>query len=131
MTVRLSVPLRNTFLDTLVTQLTGGVVKLYSGAQPANVAAAPSGLLLATVPLGSPVGVVTGGVLTFTTPVSATAVATGTAGWARFLTSADGSRMDVSVSLAAGAGDVKVDNTAVLTGATVTITALSVTAPSP
>jgi hypothetical protein len=93
---------RNAMMDDVRTALAGGSIKVRSGTQPANANTAATGTLLATLTLASPAGAASsGGTFTFGTITSGTAVATGTASWARMLQS-DGTTvvcdMDVGTS---------------------------------
>lgn len=77
--------------------LSGGEVRLYSGAQPANPQTAATGLLLATIALPTPCGTVstTGTTvkLTITLPLSYVTTS-GTLGYARFCRSTGAVVMD-------------------------------------
>lgn len=128
-------------------QLADGVIRVYTGAQPANADAAVAGTLLIQYTLSSgawTAGTATNG-LEFDAPVagvlskaaaetwSGVGVATGTAGWFRFVgnaTDAGGSsttlpRIDGSVG--AGSGDLALSNTSITTGAPNTIDTFSIT----
>ncbi len=143
MTIRASTGLKDAMLGTtgLNGALANGVLRIYSGAQPASADAGVTGTLLCEVTLdggafshGSP----TNG-LNFDTPVSGSVskpigdtwkgngVADGVAGWARFYgngADAGGSsttlpRIDMSVGK--GTGDLQVSNVNVAVGAPITI----------
>jgi hypothetical protein len=81
---------RNAKVDAAVdrydigTGTAGGVVRIYSGAQPASANDAPSGTLLASVLLANPAfGAAASGTATATDPASVNASVSGTAGWFR------------------------------------------------
>jgi len=133
MTVRLSTAMRDAVLEVLNTNLSGGVLRIYSGSQPGAVSTSATGTLLAELTLGTPFGVVTAGVLSASPIIADTAAnAAGIPGWARLL-SAGGvtARMDLSVTGSAGAGELKLDNMDVKVGALVGVTSLTITAPAP
>lgn len=83
---------RNNNMADLTTQLgTTAFLLIYSGALPANCAAAATGTLLASLPCSNPFGATpSAGVLTASAITSANAVATGTAGYWRLCTSSAG-----------------------------------------
>ena len=64
-------------------------ILIYTGSAPANVAAAATGSLLASLPCSATLGTVSSGVLTFNAITSATAAA-GTAGYWRLCTTSGG-----------------------------------------
>ena len=128
MTVRLSTAVRNAGLDAITTAIgTSGLLRIYNGTQPANVAAALSGnTLLAELPLSATAAAAaSGGVLTFNSITSdSSADATGTQTWATLTTSA-GTRV-VDMSCENGSGDLNLSGTIVATG-TVAVTSLTIT----
>lgn len=101
-------------------------VKVYTGAQPATGETAESGTLLATFTCADPAWEAAGAttarrkILDCDPDLSATAVATGTAGWARMEDSAGNNVFDGSVGTAGT--DFIINTTAVTTGQTVTLT---------
>lgn len=86
-----------------------GVLRIYTGAQPATPATAPSGTLLAEFTLSDPAFVA--GVLDVTPALTDAGLAAGTAGWARLLDSTE----------AAGAGLGVIDGTVGTSGAMVNL----------
>lgn len=106
-------------------------MKLYTGAQPATPATAPSGTLLATVTLTDPaLASVSAGIGTGGDPASVNAVATGTAGWARFADSTGVTVMDGDVTVTGGGGTVTLSTTSLTSGSPVDITSVTVTMPA-
>ena len=131
MTMQMSVAVRNAQLDALETTMgTAALLQIYSGAQPANCAAAASGTKLVEMSLPSDyLAAASGGVKSKSGTWSGTAVATGTAGHYRLTDSAGTTCHEQgSVTLTGGGGDMTIDNTSIATGQTVTVTAFSQTA---
>lgn len=115
-----------------------GVVRVYSGSQPATPDNAATGTLLAEFTLadpsyGSPVnGTVP---LDATPPINGTGLAAGTAGWVRVLdsTQAAGSGLGVLdgvVTLTAGGGTLTLNTLTVSVGVVVSITGGSIAMPT-
>lgn len=132
MATQLSTAVRNARLDQIETTIgASAVVKIRSGAPPANCAVADSGTVLATFNLASDwAGAASGGSKSFSgTPIQdASADNTGTAGHFR-LYAADGTtcHMQGSVSVTGGGGDMEIDNTSINAGQTVQITSWTLT----
>jgi len=143
MTIRASTGLKNAMLGTVGMKgaLANGVLRIYSGAQPATANAAASGTLLNEITLDGGAfthGVATNG-LNWDNPIDGTiskppadtwvgsGIANGTAGWARFCAnplddgseSATLSRIDMSVGK--GTGDLQVSNVSIAVGAPTTV----------
>lgn len=94
MTVRLSNSVRNARVDAVANAIDGGagagIIRIYTGGQPASVATAPTGALLVTLTCNDPsFDAAVAGVRTMdvTPNVTGDAVAGGVTGWARFLDS--------------------------------------------
>jgi hypothetical protein len=136
MATRIATATRNAAGDAVVDLLDGGsgagTLKLYTGTQPASAEDAASGTLLATVTLNDPAfGAFSSGAGSLAgTPLSGTAVAAGTAGWARLADSAGATVMDGSVTATGGGGQVELATTTISVGATVQITSGTVTMPA-
>lgn len=108
-----------------------GTIKIYTGAQPANAAAAATGTLLATFTCADPAfDSITGGVATLdTSPVlTTTAVADGTAGYARVADSDGVTTFDGSVGTSGA--DYIINTTSISTGQTITLSAGTLTMPA-
>lgn len=136
MATRLPTATRNAACDAVVDLLDGGpaagTIKIYTGTQPTTANDAVAGTLLATVTLADPAfGASSTGVATLSgTPLSASGVAAGTAGWARFADSTGATVMDGSVTATGGGGQIELSTTSISTGVTVQITGGTVTMPA-
>lgn len=137
MALRLATATRNAAADAVADLADGGAsagtVKVYSGTQPASANDAASGTLLVTFTLNDPAfGAAASGVATLDVDpaISATAAATGTAGWFRMESSTPGTVIDGSVTATGGGGDMTVDNTSITSGQTVNLTSGTITMPS-
>lgn len=109
-----------------------GTIAIYSGAQPASADDPPAGTLLVTIPLAAPAftsGTPGVGNLA-STPRTANATATGTAGWARLSDAGSNRVMDVSVTATGAGGDIELSSTAVVSGQAVTLTGGTFTIPA-
>lgn len=139
MATRLSTASRNAAADAVVDRAdagaTGGLLRIYSGAQPATADDAASGTLLVEIVLPDPAfGAAASGVASLSSAATGTAVATGTAGWCRVVdstgavTAFDGA---VRASGDADAGEELVlDNTSIASGQDVTVNTLTYTQPA-
>lgn len=120
-----------------------GQIKIYTGTQPSSADSAPSGTLLVTIDAGGGDGTgvtwddAASGVLSKDSAEtwSGTCVATGTAGWARIVTTGDGAassttdeRIDMSVGTSGA--QINMSSTAFATGATQTLTSFTLTMPA-
>lgn len=126
MTVQLSVAVRNARLDAIETTIgASAVLKIRSGAQPANCAAADTGTVIATASLPADyMGAAGSGTKakagTWEDP---TADAGGTAGhWRLYATDGTTCHAQGSCSATGGGGDMELDNVAINAGQQVTIT---------
>lgn len=131
MTVQLSTGVRNARLDAIETTIgTSAVLKIRTGAPPANVAAADSGTVLATLTLPSDwmAAASSGSKAKSGTWEDASADAGGTAAHFRLYAS-DGTtaHMQGTVTGTGGGGDMTVDNTSFAVGQSFTVTAFTLT----
>lgn len=131
MALQLATSTRNARLDAIETDAgTSAIVKIRTGAQPANCAAADSGTVLATVNTPSDwAAAASGGTKAMSGSwADNSADATGTAAHFRLYKS-DGATciMQGSVTLTAGGGEMTVDNTSFATGQQFTITSFTLT----
>lgn len=131
MAIQLSTNVRNARLDAIEsTTGTTAVLKIFTGAQPANCAAANSGTELISMTLASDwMNAASGGTKTkLGTWEDASANNTGTAAHFRLYAS-DGTtcHMQGSVTATGGGGDIELDSTSITTGQTVTITTFTLT----
>lgn len=131
MAVQLSTAVRNARLDAIETTTgTSAVLRIYTGAAPANCAAANSGTLLAEMTLASDwMNAASGGTKTLLgTWNDTSANGTGTAAHYRIYEStATTCHMQGTVTATGGGGDLTLDNTSIASGQTVTITSFTLT----
>lgn len=131
MALQFSVAVRNARLDAIETAIgTSAVLKIRTGAPPANVAAADSGTVLATLSLPSDwmAAASSGSKAKSGTWQDASADAAGTAAHFRIYAS-DGTTAHAqgTVTVTGGGGDMTVDNTSFASGQNFTITTFSLT----
>lgn len=131
MTVQLSTAVRNARLDSIETTIgASAVLKIRTGAQPANVAAADSGTVLATLnlPADYMAAAAAGAKAKSGTWEDLSADASGTAGHFRLYAS-DGTtpHMQGSVTATGGGGDLTVDNVVFAAAQSFTVTAFTLT----
>lgn len=130
MAVQFSTEYRNAAAGQFETTVgTSAVLKMFTGAQPANVGTADSGTELIEIDLPSDwLAAASGGSVAKSGTWQATADAAGTAGYYRIYES-DGTtcHMQGSVTATGGGGDMTVDNPVLAVDQTVTITSWSLT----
>lgn len=131
MALQFSVGVRNARLDAIESTIgTSAVLKIRTGAAPANVAAADSGTVLATLSLPSDwmAAASSGSKAKSGTWEDTSADATGTAAHFRLYAS-DGTTAHAqgTVTATGGGGDMTVDNTSFASGQAFTITSFSIT----
>jgi hypothetical protein len=119
-------------LNALNTEFDGGVLEFRAGARPGSSNNAATGAVVAAIdPLPAD---------SFAAPVGRTisklgvwqdlvADSTGVIGWARLRNQADTKRLDFSVTVTGGGGDITVDRTDIVAGQQFTVTAMSLTYP--
>jgi hypothetical protein len=133
MTVQWSTAMRNAIANQWAAVF-GANAKLlvYSGAMPANVAAATTGTLLLEYDLASVwASAASGGAISIASlPIPTTGSNNGTAGYYRIFQS-DGTTCHEqgTVTATGGGGDATIDNTTVAAGQTVQLTAYTKTTP--
>ncbi len=132
MALQYSVAVRNAQLDAVEsTTGTAAILRIYSGAAPANCAAAASGTLLAemTLPSDWMAAASSGSKALSGTWQDASANATGTAGHFRLLDSGGTTcHAQGTVTATGGGGDLTLDNTSIASGQSVTIASFTITA---
>jgi hypothetical protein len=132
MTLQYSVPVRNARLDAVESTIgTSAILKIRSGAAPANCAAADSGTVLATVNLPSDwmAAASAGAKAKSGTWEDTAADAAGTAAHFRIYDSAGTTcGMQGTVTITGGGGDMTVDNTSFAVGQDFLISAFTLTA---
>ncbi len=118
--------------SALVTAIgSGSTINIYTGSAPANANATATGTLLVTLTIAGAFGTASAGVVTLGAVTAGTAVATGTAGWARCFTSAAAVMFDMSnVTVTGGGGDLTLNSLSITSGGTVSITSGTETEPS-
>ena len=132
MTLQYSVAVRNAKLDAVeVTIGTSAVLKIRTGAPPANVATADSGTVLATLNLPSDYfnAAGSGSKTKLGTWQDASADATGTAGhWRLYASDGTTCHAQGTCTGTGGGGDMELDNTSISSGQSVTVTTFTLNA---
>jgi hypothetical protein len=124
MATRYATATRNAKADAVGALMSGGTVEIYTGSQPASANDAASGTLLATVTLGTSPSA-SAGVVTMPDPASVNAVATGTAGWFRVLSSGAATVWDGAIGV-----EGTLSSTSLVSGNPVDLSAVTYTQPS-
>lgn len=131
MAIQLSTSVRNARLDAIETAIgTSAVLKIRTGAAPANVATADSGTVLATMTLPSDwlAAASSGSKAKSGTWQDLTADATGTAGhWRIYASDGTTAHMQGTITATSGGGDMELDNTSIASGQSVTISTFILT----
>jgi hypothetical protein len=141
MPVRVNDAARNAAVDAVVAELdsgtaTGAFLRIYSGAQPATPATAPSGTLLAEFELSDPsFAAASGGsaALDVSPALTDVGLAAATAGWARFLTGDEqaGSGLGVVDGAVGTSGEmVNLNTTTISVGVNVEVTSGTISLPA-
>ena len=142
MATRISTAARTAACDAVVDLVEGGsgagVIRVYSGAQPAGPATTASGTLLAEFTLSDPAfGAASSGVATLdvTPALTDVGITDGDAGWFRLLDSTEAAAtglgiVDGSVTATGGGGQLELNTVAISTGVNVEITSGTVTMPA-
>lgn len=129
MAVQLKIATRNSRLDAIETEIgTSPILKVRTGAQPADCATADAGTVLATMTLPSDwmAAASAGAKALLGTWQDTSADATGTAGHFRIYDSG-GAVCHIQGSCGQGSGDLSFDNSAIVAGQTVNVTAFTLT----
>ena len=128
MTIRFNTAMRDAMVNALTYAIGGRTLSIYTGSQPATANDAATGTKLVDIMINGFNAPVTGSAtLNTSTPNTGTAVATGTAGWGRIVGGA-GERIDGTVGTSGT--DFTINSTSITNGATVTLTAMTVTQPA-
>lgn len=131
MTLQLSTSVRNARLDQIESTIgTSAIMKIRTGAAPADCAAADSGTVLASLTLPSDwmAAASSGSKAKSGTWQDASADATGTAAHFRIYDSGGTTcHIQGTVTASGGGGDLTLDNTSINSGQTVTITSFTLT----
>jgi len=133
MAVQQSTTVRNAILDVIETTIgTTPVIKIFSGSQPADCAAANTGTELASFTLGSDWwNAASGGAKSIPGTLSTTAIAgapTNAGHYRIYASNGTTCHEQGSITVAGGGGDMIIDNLSISTGQTVRITAYTKTA---
>lgn len=135
MAVQLSVAVRNARLDAIETTVgTSAVLRIRTGAAPADCATADAGTVLAEMTLPSDwlAAAAAGSKAKAGTWQDASANATGTAAHFRIYDSAGTTcHLQGTVTATGGGGDLTLDNTSLASGQSVTITSFTLTDANP
>lgn len=130
MTIQLSTAVRNARLDTIESTIgTSPVLKIRTGAAPANVATADAGTVLATLNLPSDwmAAAASGAKAKSGTWEDTVADAAGTAAHFRIYDSGGTAQIQGTVTITGGGGDLELDNTNIAVGQDVVITGFTLT----
>ena len=131
MAVQLSTTVRNARLDAIETAIgTSAVLKIRTGAAPANCATADSGTVLATLSLPSDwmAAASSGSKAKSGTWEDLTADATGTAAhWRLYASDGTTCHAQGTVTATGNGGDMTLDNTSISAGQAVTVTGFTLT----
>ena len=128
MTIRFNTAMRDAMVTALTNAISGYTLSIYTGSQPATANDAATGTKLVDITINGFNTPATGSAtLNTSTPNTGTAVATGTAGWGRIV-GATGERIDGTVGTSGT--DFTINSTSITNGATVTLTAMTVTQPA-
>lgn len=138
MAVRINTGVRNAAVDAVRTLPDAGSgagkLRIYTGAQPATPATAATGTLLVEITLNDPASdtAASAGSAPFDVAPEPSGIAgnTGTAGWARLLDSNNLAIIDASVSESGGGGNLIIDDADIVAGASVSISALTISQPA-
>jgi hypothetical protein len=127
MTLQFSTTDRTAFAAQLVTAAAGGTLKFFSGAEPANVAAADPSGPLGSGTLPTPALSASGGVATKAGTWTLTGSAGGNIASFRIYDSSAACRMQGTVTATGGGGDMTVDNISIANTQVVTVGTFAIT----
>ena len=130
MPLRKNTALRNLEIEFKGSVFDAGTLEIYTGTQPADPNSAVSGSLLATITIPNPAfGAASGGAIAKSGSWSTTATGTGTAGYARFISSDTLNTKDIVVTNIPGGNDLLINTLDIAIGNTVTVVSLIWTEP--
>lgn len=131
MAIQLSTAVRNARLDTIESTIgVSAVLKIRTGAQPANCAAADAGTVLATItcPSDWAAAAASGSKAKSGTWQDTSADATGTAAhWRLYASDGTTCHAQGSITITGGGGDMELDNTSIAAGQSITISTFTLT----
>jgi hypothetical protein len=130
MAFRLGTITRNAACDPIVGLMNTGLIQIFDGSQPTNVADASGATLLGTCVFNATAfGAASSGAATANAITSDTnADSTATAGWFRIRDSGDSNTI-ADGTCGQGTGDLSFDNSAIIAGGTIAITGFVITVP--
>ena len=129
--MHISVAAQNAAASAVGALANGGTLLIYTGAMPATPATAASGTLLGTLTLSATAfGAPSAGTITAAAITGATAVASGTAGYFRVLSSGSVAEIDGTISASGGGGELILSTTSIVSGATIDVSSWTITMPA-
>ena len=127
MTIRFNTAQRNMLASAIASDISSYTLSIYTGTQPATANDAATGTKLVDITIGSFNAAASGSAtLDTTSPNTGVAVAAGTAGWGRIVHT-NGS---IDGTVGTSGTDFTINSTSITSGATVTLTAMTVTQPA-
>lgn len=131
MPLRKNTATRNEQVELFGSLFDGGTLEIYTGSQPGDPNSAPTGSLLATIPIPNPAfGAASSGTIAKASSWSVVATGTGVAGWARFISADTLKTMDAVVTNIPGGNDLLIDSVDIAIGNTVQVVSLTLTEPA-
>ncbi len=128
MTIRFNTAMRDAMVTALTDAIGGYTLSIYTGSQPATANDAATGTKLVDITINGFNTPATGSAtLDTTTPNIGTAVATGTAGWGRAV---GGMGKCIDGTIGTSGTEFTINSTSITSGATVTLTAMTITQPA-
>lgn len=127
--MRVSTASRNTMIDSWTALLNGGSIRIYDGTRPATPETAVSTqVLLAELTFNATAFAAASSASATANAITAdtSANATGTASWARVLTSGGTAVGDLTVTATGGGGDMQFPNPSIVASAQVSLTSFTV-----
>lgn len=129
MALAYSVTIRNAMLQSVVDACSAGFLRIYDGTRPATGGTATT--LLAELALAGPSGTVSGGFCAFSTiTADSSANATGTATWYRIV-AANGTTHVLDGNVSTAASDLNLNTLAIVSGANVSVSSMTITEGNP
>lgn len=128
MAIRFNTATRNLLADALGSGMASATLSIYTGSQPATANDAASGTKLVDITINAFNAASTGkATLDTSSPNVGTAVATGTAGWGRIVFSTSNG---IDGTVGTSGTDFTINSTSITSGATVTLTAMTIVQPA-